>query len=162
MKTRRRPNDKVQRSLSEPQTGVRKKPNRGDKLNTIDIKFACTPISSKIGLENAVMAEYVNSMPAITALILSNSHLLFRLEMIRNSVNKLSTKTVQNEIFLLVNVTKIVINVRFILIRLDTPSTNAVHKLLVKIAVVFLPIRVTLFDIVSYGVQAADRTLVLV
>lgn len=85
MKILRRPNDSVHWSLSDPQSGDRKNPSKADKLNVMDINFLPTPISSKIGEEKPVIAEYENSIPMTMAHSLISSHLVFRLRINKRS-----------------------------------------------------------------------------
>lgn len=80
MKGRLLPRFRGQRSLRDPNMGVRKNPISGDRAQTRVMCLCSTPIPRRVGDTNAVSAAYENSMPMTAADILVSSFLDFFLE----------------------------------------------------------------------------------
>lgn len=93
IKGRRRPRLRGQRSLRDPNIGVKKNPISGDSAQTSVMCLCSTPMAKSVGDTKAVSAAYENSMPITAADILTNSFLAFFLKKLKDFIFNLSIQS---------------------------------------------------------------------
>lgn len=149
MKGRRRPKLKWQRSLREPNMGVRKNPIRGDRAQTSVMCLCSTPIFNKVGDTKAVSAEYENSIPITAAEMRISSVRVLRLKTIWHIYD--AVKALQHAS---------PVDMREVVVHLRRTGALLVEDLGDGTGVLLPPDAPAVLDVVPYGVEPPHEALV--